>query len=223
MSARHRYLEPEQAARVYDRIGRWQDLGGFYEHEAMAAVLDAADLGSARSLVEIGCGTGTLAASLLRDRLPGDAAYLGLDVSTAMVERTRRQLEPFGDRARVLLVDGRTPWPIPDGGVDRVVAVYVLDLYSPEATDAFFAEVDRVLCPGGIVAVASLTPGAKGVPRAVSAIWSGAWRIDPHLTGGCRPIDLEPHLPAGYRRLLDTVITTWGVSSRAVVLQSHPS
>lgn len=220
MSARPRYLEPEQAARVYDRIGRWQDLGGFYERAAMAAALDAADLPAARSVVEIGCGTGTLAASLLRERLPGDAAYLGLDVSGDMVERTRRQVEPFGDRADARLVDGRSPWPIPDGGVDRVLAFYVLDLYSPAATDAFFAEADRVLGPGGVIAIASLARGEHGAARAVSALWAGAWRLDPHLTGGCRPVDLEPHLPAAYRRLCDTVITTWGVSSRVVVLRS---
>ncbi|GAA1466479.1 class I SAM-dependent methyltransferase [Microbacterium thalassium] len=220
MSRRHRYLEPEQAARVYDRIGRWQDLGGFYEREAMGVMLDAAELGSARGVVEIGCGTGSLAASLLGDRLPAAATYLGLDVSPAMVERTRRAVEPFADRAEVRLVDGRSPWPIADHSVDRVLAVYVLDLYSPEATDAFFAEADRVLRPGRLIAVASLTHGARGVSRAVSAMWNGAWRIDPHVTGGCRPVDLEPHLPSTYRRRLDTVITTWGVSSRALVLQA---
>lgn len=220
MSPRARYLDPAQARRVYDRIGKWQDLGGFYEREAMGVMLDAAQLGSARSVVEIGCGTGSLAESLLRERLPADAGYLGLDVSPAMVEMTRRRLEPFADRAEILLVDGRSPWPLADHRVDRVLAVYVLDLYSPEATDEFFAEADRVLRPGGLVAVASLVRGEHGISRGVSALWSGAWRIDPHVTGGCRPVDLDPHLPATYRRVCDTVVTTWGVSSRAVVLQS---
>jgi hypothetical protein len=35
------YLSPEQAAAVYDRIGRWQDTQAFYERQAVAALIRA--------------------------------------------------------------------------------------------------------------------------------------------------------------------------------------
>jgi SAM-dependent methyltransferase len=69
----------------------------------------------------------------------------------------------LADRAEARIVDGRSPWPVPDDSVDRVLAVYLLDMFSPEATGAFFAEVDRVLRPGGLIAVGQ--PDAWGALR----------------------------------------------------------
>ena len=54
-------LTAEQARRVYDRIGCAQDTQAFYED---AAVIRLAQLGAferARSVFELGCGTGRFA------------------------------------------------------------------------------------------------------------------------------------------------------------------
>ncbi len=219
MSRRSRYLDPAQAASVYDRIGRWQDTQRFYERRAVAAMLGSARLDTATGVVEVGCGTGSLAASVLGGRLPAGATYLGLDVSQTMVQLTRHRLASFAPRAQVQHIDGHPPWPVPDHSVDRVLAAYLLDLFSPEGIDGFFAEVARILRHGGLVAVASLTTGTRFPSRLVSAIWTRLWRADPHLTGGCRPVTLEPHLPPTWRRLHDTTTVSWGVSSQTVVLQ----
>ncbi len=220
MSRHSRYLGPDQAASVYDRIGRWQDTQGFYEREAVAAMVGSALLETATSVVEVGCGTGALAASVLGRLLPAEATYLGLDVSGTMVELTRRRLAPFAPRAQVQLVDGHTPWPVPDHTADRVLAAYLLDLFSPEGIDGFFTEAARILRPGGLVAVTSLSAGTDYPSRLVSAIWTRLWRTDPHLTGGCRPVTLDPHLSATWRRFHDATTISWGISSRTIVLQA---
>ncbi len=215
--AGRRYLTPEQARATYDRIGRLQDTQGFYERTAVDRMVAAGDFASARSVVEVGCGTGALARRLLVDDLPPQAQYCGLDLSPTMVELTRRRLASWADRAEVRLVDGSSPWPVEDGVVDRVVATYVLDLLSPAATRAFWEQAARVLTPSGTVCLTSLTPGTGALTRLVSGAWSSLWRVNPRLTAGCRPVDLRDSLPAGWTvRALETV-GALGVSSQVLV------
>jgi tRNA G46 methylase TrmB len=56
-------LSPEQARRIYDRIGRAQDWQRFYEDAATAELAAHASFGDARAVFELGCGTGRFAAS----------------------------------------------------------------------------------------------------------------------------------------------------------------
>ena len=131
------YLTPEQARRFYDRIGRGQDARPLSERRALDALAEQGDFVRAEAVVEFGCGTGRFAARLLRERLPGGATYLGLDVSPRMVTLASAALTPWADRARVLRTDGAVRLPAPDGSADRVVSTYVLDLLSPEDGAAF--------------------------------------------------------------------------------------
>lgn len=222
MKGVNRYLSAGQAAAVYDRIGRWQDAQGF-ERPAVDALVVAGRFEQATNVVEIGCGTGALAARLLSDHLPATARYTGLDVSARMVSLARDRLQSWTDRAEVIQVDGRSPWPAPDTSCDRVLAAYVLDLLSPEAIHDFFAQAGRVLAPGGAVAVTSLTPGRRGAARRVSAAWSALWQVNPHLTGGCRPVDLSGHLPVDWTTRHSATVISFGVSSQVLVAGPPPS
>ena len=214
-----RGLSPQRAARVYDRIGRWQDTQGFYERRAVAELLRAGRFGTAGSVVEVGCGTGRLAARLLSDHLPAGARYAGLDVSPRMVDMSRRRLRAWSGRAEVARVDGHSPWPVTDASADRVLAVYVLDLMTPSTLEVFFSEAARVLRPGGLVASASLAPGAGGVSRLVSAGWTALWRVDSRLTGGCRPLDPATLMPQGWQQQTTRSVTSWAITSSVVVAE----
>ncbi len=222
--ARHdRFLTPEQAAATYDRIGRWQDTQAFYERPAVDAMLRDGRWDEATSVVEVGCGTGALAERLLTTLLPGNSTYVGLDLSATMVRLASQRLLPWSDRARVERVDGHQPWPVPDASADRVVAAYVLDLLSPQATAAFFAEAGRVLRGDGLLATVSLAPGSAGLARVVTAGWSALWRADPRLTGGCRPVDSRGALPAGWRVEARHRLTSWAVTSEVLLARPAPS
>jgi SAM-dependent methyltransferase len=193
--ATDRFITHAQARTVYDRIGRWQDTRPVSERRALDALLEYAAFERAASVVEFGCGTGRLAARLLAERLPPGATYLGVDVSPRMVSLARGAIGPWAGRARVEQADGPVRLPVADGAADRFLSTYVIDLLSPTDTDDVLREARRVLRPGGLLALASLTPGRAPLSRGVTCAWVSAWRLHPVLVGGCRPVRLAALLP----------------------------
>jgi SAM-dependent methyltransferase len=213
-----RYVSHDQARRFYDRIGRGQDARPVSERRALNALAAQGDFGRAAAVVEFGCGTGRFAARLLRERLPGDATYLGVDVSPRMVELASAAVAPWAGRARVELTDGAVRLPLPDGAADRVVSTYVIDLLSPADAAMLVAEARRVLRPGGVLALASLTPGHTPPARLVTRLWRALWSLNPALLGGCRPLDLGALVEAGdWAVTAHFPVTDWFLSSDVLV------
>ena len=202
-----RYVSAQQARGIYDRIGRWQDTRPLSERRALDALVERAAFERAGAVLEFGCGTGRLAARLLAGHLPAGARYLGLDVSPKMVRLARATVAPWGDRARVELTGGQMVIPAGEGSHDRFVSAYVLDLLSPDDTARLLDEAHRVLRPGGLLALASLTPGQTAAARALTRAWRAVWSLDPALLGGCRPVALAPQLAPG----------RWAVRARLTV------
>ena len=133
------------------------------------------------------------AARLLRERLPDDATYLGLDVSPHMVASRARPWRRGPGRAPASSSPtARSASPSRTGPCDRVVSTYVLDLLSPADAAAFVAEARRVLRPGGLLALASLAPGRTPPARLVTRLWQALWSLNPALLGGCRPLASTP-------------------------------
>ena len=211
-------LNSEQARRVYDRIGPAQDWQRFYEDAATADLVARAGFDAAHSIVELGCGTGRFAAELLATRLPGEAAYVAVDLSPRMVALASERLRPWRDRARVSLVDGDATMTAADGAADRFVANYVFDLLGPEETRAALNEARRVLASAGLLCAAGLTFGESGIAKFVSRAWTGVWTRWPALVGGCRPVRLVDALNQGDWdvRHRGTVVA-WGIASEIVI------
>lgn len=215
-----RYVSHAQAGWIYDRIGRGQDTRPLSERRALDALVERAAFERAGAVLELGCGTGRLAARLLAERLPAGARYLGLDVSPRMVALARAAVAPWGDRARVERTDGSMDLPADDGAFDRFVGAYVLDLLSPEDAGRLLDEAHRVLRPGGLLALASLTPGQTALARGLTRAWRAVWSVDPALMGGCRPITLAPLLaPARWAVRAHLTVTDLVLASDVVVAQ----
>lgn len=216
-------LTSEQTRRVYDRIGRAQDWQRFYEDAATGDLVARAGFDAARSVVELGCGTGRFAAGLLARHLPEDARYIGIDLSPRMVELASERLRPWRDRARVSLVDADAPVAAEDGAADRFVANYVFDLLGPGQTRAALAEARRVLAPGGLLCTAGLTFGEGGIARFVSRAWTGVWARRPELVGGCHPVRIAGGLdPAAWDVRHRGTVVAWGIASEVVVARRAP-
>lgn len=213
-------LTPQEAGRVYDRIGRFQDWQSFYEGPATRDLEAHAGFGSAHSVFELGCGTGAYAARMLTGLLPSDATYHGVDVSTKMVVMTSNRLVRIGDRARIDLVSGEPPLPGEDGRFDRFLAIYVLDLLPHDLASALLEEAHRLLGTEGRLCLVSLAQGETRTSRAVCSLWNAAFRLSPSMVGGCRPIDLPGLLNATWRIDHLRTVTTWAVTSQVVV--AHP-
>lgn len=212
-------LSPEQARRIYDRIGRAQDWQRFYEDAATAELIAHSAFADAGAVFELGCGTGRFAARLLAEHLPPAATYSGVDVSPRMVTLASERLAPWRGRATVALADGTERVPVPDGGVDRFVSNYVFDLLSPEASRAALDEAHRVLAPGGLLCVAGLTVAERGVARLVSRAWKRVWMRWPQLVGGCRPIHVTDALDPGRWDIRHRgMVVAWGIASEAVIV-----
>ena len=211
-------FDTEEAREFYDRIGSYQDSQWFYEDKATRELLRHMDLESARSLVEFGTGTGRFASEVLRSRLPHDARYHGFDLSTTMVGLARARLVEFSKRIEVTQTDGRPDLPIPDAEADRLVSNYVMDLLPEETINDFILEAKRILKPGGLLGLTSLTNEVNIVSRLVVSVWKRIFNWKPKLVGGCRPIELLAYLPeedwsvAHHRKM-----SVWGVPSEVVV------
>jgi SAM-dependent methyltransferase len=109
----------------------------YYERPAMLAL--AGDV-AGRRILDAGCGSGPLFASL-RDR---GALVTGFDSSAGMLEQARRRL---GDDADLMVADLGRPLPFADGAFDDVIASLVLHYL--EDWGPALAELRRVLKPGG--------------------------------------------------------------------------
>ena len=195
MPETERTLSHTEARAFYDRLGSRQDSQAFYEDAATSIVLRHASFECARSVLEFGCGTGRFAATLIERYLPPDARYLGIDASTTMVELAEKRLAPFGGRAAVRLSDGSPQLEVATAGVDRFVSNFVLDLLSNEDIATLLEEAHRVLAPGGLLALVSLTRPFTPGSRLVMTGWRLLFALRPSLVGGCRPIGLLERLP----------------------------
>ena len=136
----------------FDRVAAEYDATRGGEERAAANARDLArHLPAGGDVLEIGVGTGLVAAALRREAPALRLA--GVDVAAAMLDRARDRLPGGLVRASALRL------PFPDARFDAVVAVHVLHLVPDLATT--LAEAARVLRPGGrVVAI-----HAETVPR----------------------------------------------------------
>lgn len=217
-----RTLEVEEARAFYDRFGSKQDRQSFYEAPALETLVARCALAQAHAVFELGCGTGRLAEMLLREHLPADACYLGVDISSTMITLASQRLAPFASRARVRQVEGEPRFPLEDASVDRVISTYVLDLMPEPAIRQALCEARRVLAPGGLLCLAGITNGTSAASRAVMGAWQWLFARKPSWLGGCRPLALEGFLSNGWEiRFLRTIVAC-GIASEVVIASPKP-
>ena len=116
--------------------------------EEVARVVAGLDL-SGKHLLDIGCGSGAIAVSLVADH--GAGKVTGIDVEAPVCAAARRRVEAAGLEGRIA-IDHVTPGPLPfdDGTFDVVFSkdsiIHIAD------KEALSAEIFRVLKPGGWLA-----------------------------------------------------------------------
>lgn len=152
-------------------------------------------LTDARCVVEIGCGTARFAHGLLADVCEAGCRYVGLDVSARMCRIAAAGLSTWRDRACVALYGGSLPLPLRSASADRVAAAFLVDLLPARYGRELLADAHRVLVPGGLLGLASLTYGTTPAGRAFSTVWGApalgadaARRCSSPNAGRCVPI-----------------------------------
>ena len=135
-AAGHDWLLP-----LYDPMVKL--LGG---DAARRALLDQAVMGSGQRVLEVGCGTGTLA--MMIKGLHADVEVVGLDPDPKALARARRKAaraavsiqfdQGFGDEL-----------PYPEASFDRVFSSFMFHHLPADEKGKFLRAVRRVLKPGG--------------------------------------------------------------------------
>lgn len=123
------------------QMGRWSRL-------LAQPFLDFVDLDDAGRVLDLGCGTGSLARALA----PRSAAsrIVGLDASEAYVDHARGRI---GDPRIAFQVGDACALPFPDASFDGVLSLLMLP-FVPRTAQAV-AEMRRVARPGAVAAAAS--------------------------------------------------------------------
>jgi ubiquinone/menaquinone biosynthesis C-methylase UbiE len=213
-----RLLSSREAERFYDRFGKKLDSQAFYEAPALIDLAAHLELTTCKAVVEFGCGTGRFAEELFEARLPPEAIYVGRDISNMMARIAGERLTRFGSRATVQKSDGGARMDSPNGAFDRFICTFVLDLLPDAEAQAVMREARRVLAPGGLAGLVSLTNGKTPISWAITTIWNGLRAISPMLVGGCRPIEILALLPTpAWTIEYQNLVTPFGVPCEIVV------
>ncbi len=109
--------------------------------------LDLASIVPGQSILDVGCGTGTLAIEAKR-RVGLSGKVYGIDASPEMIARAKRKAKTAGldlmfDTAAVEAI------PFPDASFDVVLSTVMLHHLPDEARHRGILEIRRVLKPGG--------------------------------------------------------------------------
>jgi ubiquinone/menaquinone biosynthesis C-methylase UbiE len=126
-------------------------------------LLEPAHLQPGESVLDVGCGTGTLAIAAKR-RVGSAGSVYGIDASPAMIARATKKAKKAG--AGVTFESGLAEsLPFPDGRFDVVLSTVMLHHLPRTAREQGVREMGRVLKPGGrLLAVdfAGASPKGKG-------------------------------------------------------------
>jgi len=115
------------------------DWGGRWTEPFLAPLREA----EARTVLELGCGTGNDAARLTREGY----AVTAIDLSPEAIEQARAR---FGSSVGFLVADMASPLPFPDGSFDAVMSNVALHMFPDDVTRSVFGEVGRLVRPYGV-------------------------------------------------------------------------
>ena len=143
---------------LYDMFLRLSSLGkeGTYRERA----LDLARLSHGEKVLDIGCGTGTLAIAARR-RVGVTGQVCGVDASPEMLARARKKANKAG--VEIAFKNGVVEaLPFADGQFDAVLSTVMLHHLGPKSRSECVREVRRVLRRGGRVLIVDFAKPANG-------------------------------------------------------------
>ncbi|MGH8150984.1 MAG: malonyl-ACP O-methyltransferase BioC [Steroidobacteraceae bacterium] len=160
-------LDRAGVRRAFDRASAGYDGAAALQARVREELIDRLRLMKLDPAVVLDLGAGTGHGTLALKRLYGGAAAIALDIAPGMLREARRNSRLFR-RFRRVCGDARL-LPLKDSSVDLVFSSLLLQWC--DDLDAVFAEVRRVLKPGGFLSLSTLGPDTL---RELRAAWSAA-------------------------------------------------
>ncbi|MDG9701343.1 class I SAM-dependent methyltransferase [Streptomyces sp. DH37] len=124
-----------------------------------AKLAERAGLGPGDRVLDVGCGTGALTRAVAPAVAPG-GRVLGIDPSPQMIGYARRRAERRGDGGAFAL-GAAQELDAGDGSFDAVVTSFAVHHVRADRRERAFAEMFRVLRPGGRLMVADFRGHAE--------------------------------------------------------------
>ena len=178
-------VEVDRIRRAYDAFSRIYFLAGPLECRARMKGIELAGITPADKALEVATGLGQCFLAMLK-RVDRCNIVHGVDLSTAMLEKTRKRAVKKGYTNFDLRQADARNLPFPDKTFDVLYSSYMLDLIPLADLPVVLGEFARVLKPGGRLVLVNLS---KRHP--VPVLYEKLYRWKPYALGGCRPVLME--------------------------------
>jgi len=212
----------EEAKRFYDWLSRFYDfITAVFERKYAEMALERLSVKEGEAVLEIGFGSGHCLRQIAQSVGNSGKAY-GIDISTGMLEVTKRKLEraQLTDRAELYCGDA-TSLPYGDNTFDAVFMSFTLELFDTPEIAKVLKEVKRVLKPGGKLAVASMSK--EDGESTLLRLYEWVHKKWPKYVD-CRPIYVEQSLKdAGYDIESEEKVRLFGLPGAIVIAANAKS
>jgi SAM-dependent methyltransferase len=146
--------------------GKWQQL--------RQRTADLAQLHTGETVLDVGCGTGTLAL-LAKPRVGHTGQVCGIDPSASMIARAQRKAVQHG-----LAIDFQVGLieriPFPDRSFNVVLSTFMMHVLPDDLKRQGLAEIARVLKPGGRLLVVDTKRPETAEARRAHMVHVGPWQ-----------------------------------------------
>lgn len=210
-------LSTSQVTSFYNLLGPGLDIMSILEDKPRQWALDKASLGTVKTILEIGSGTGRTADRVLSD-YPNIDSYTSLEVTPRMAQLTQTRLSEAHPSTQIEVRQENAllaEWP----KVDCILAFYVLDIMESEDIAMFLKKAQLALHEGGQVVLISITMPTSGWwSKVVMKTWQWIYDKAPLLLGGCRPIHILEYM-GEWKTLEFTTMSVFGYTSEIVIVE----
>lgn len=210
------YRTKAQAKESYDKISRFYDyFAGVFEKKYRNMALERLNIERGEIVLEIGFGTGHCLKQMAESVGENGKVY-GIDISSGMLEVSKKRLEEAGLLDRVELYCGDVlKMPCKDNKFDAVFMSFTLELFDTPEIPKVLNKIKRVLKPNGRLVVVSMSK--EDGDSILLRLYEWTHKKFPQYVD-CRPIYLEQSIKdAGFKIEYRKNVKLFGLSGAVVI------